>query len=160
MLTHYIKIFNYKSMCLVDVEKEPWTYLIISNYQNSTFEIVTITLMEIVSMQVFFFIVGSKWKNKNENTKYHGRFISFKSHLYSKPESSIFLFLDHGMQNTMAPSYHSKVSSTENQQVPFFSCLVNKFSITFSWLGKVKVFLIILTCQSQSTFNACMKRVN
>ena len=92
MLTHYIKIFNYKSMCLVDVEKEPWTYLIISNYQNSTFEIVTITLMEIVSMQVFFFIVGSKWKNKNENTKYHGRFISFKSHLYLKPESSIFLF--------------------------------------------------------------------
>ena len=49
-------------MCLVDVEKEPGTYLIISNYQNSTFEIATITLMEIVSMQILFFIVGFKRK--------------------------------------------------------------------------------------------------
>ena len=153
MLTHYIKIFNYKSMCLVDVEKEPWTYLIISNYQNSTFEIVTITLMEIVSMQVFFFIVGSKRKNKNENTKYHGRFISFKSHLYSKPESSIFLFF--GSWNA---KYHGTFIPFKSQL--YWKSTSSKFSITFSWLGKVKVFLIILTCQSQSTFNACMKRVN
>ena len=35
--------------------------------------------------------VASKHKNKNENTKYHGICISFKSHLYSKQESPIFL---------------------------------------------------------------------
>ena len=37
---------------------------------------------------------------------------------------------------------------------------VMEFSIISSCLGKVKVFPIILACQSQTTFNICMKTVN
>ena len=33
----------------------------------------------------------SEQKNKNENTEYHGMFISFEGHLYSKQGSLIFL---------------------------------------------------------------------
>ena len=60
-----------------------------TNFQNSTFEIITITVTEIVLIQMFFFTVDSKQKNKNENTEYHGTFIQ----VYSKPRSSIFLLL-------------------------------------------------------------------
>ena len=88
-------------MYLAIVEKELWTQMISSNFQNSTFKIITITVTEIILIQVFLFSVGSKQQqNKNENT--------------------------------MPPSNHSKVSSTQNQGIPFFSCL-----------GKVKVFPII-----------------
>ena len=62
--------------------------LISSNFQNSTFEIITITVTEIVLIQMFFFTIDSKQKNKNENTEYHGTFIQ----VYSKPRSSIFFF--------------------------------------------------------------------
>ena len=44
--------------------------LISSNFQNSTFEIITITVTEIVLIQIFFFTIGSKQKNKTENTEY------------------------------------------------------------------------------------------
>ena len=37
---------------------------------------------------------------------------------------------------------------------------VMEFSIISSCLGKVKVFPIILACQSQTTFNVCMETVN
>ena len=50
--------------------------------------------MEIAFIQVFFFSVGFKQKNKNENTEYNGSFIPFKSQLYSKPGSSIFLLFE------------------------------------------------------------------
>ena len=86
-----------------------------SDFQNSTFEIITITVTEIVFIQVFFFTVASKQKNKNEYTENHGAFISFKSQLYWKLVGSIFLL--------------------------FGSC---NFSIISSCLCKVKVFLIIL----------------
>ena len=62
--------------------------LISSNFQNGTFEIITITMTKIVLIQVFFFTVASK--HKNENMEYHGTFISFKSQLYSKPGSPVF----------------------------------------------------------------------
>ena len=65
--------------------------LISSNFQKNTFKIVTITMMEIVLIKVFFFTVGSKQKNKNEMMEYHGTFIPFKSQLYSKLASPIFL---------------------------------------------------------------------
>ena len=60
--------------------------LISSNFQNSTFEIITTTVTEIVLIQMFFFTIGSKQKDKNENAEYHGTFIQ----VYSKPRSSIF----------------------------------------------------------------------
>ena len=48
------------------------------------------TVTEIVLIQVFFFIVASKQKIKNENMKYHGTFITFKSEFYLKSGSPIF----------------------------------------------------------------------
>ena len=42
---------------------------------------ITITVMEVVLIQVFFFTVGFKQKNKNENTEYSGIFTPFKSEL-------------------------------------------------------------------------------
>ena len=47
--------------------------------------------MEVVLTHLFSYC----WfwtKNKNENTKYHGIFISFKIQLYSKQGSPIFIF--------------------------------------------------------------------
>ena len=52
------------------------------NYHNST---------EVALINLFSLTVVSKQKNKNKNTKYHGTFISFKSHLCSKQGSPIFL---------------------------------------------------------------------
>ena len=48
-------------------------------------------MTEIILIQLLFFTVGSKQKNKNENAEYHDVFIPFKSQLYSKLASSIFL---------------------------------------------------------------------
>ena len=45
-------------------------------------------------IQLLSYNVVSKQKNKNENTEYHGMFISFKSHLYSRQGSPIFLLFD------------------------------------------------------------------
>ena len=42
----------------------------LSNFQNGTFEVITIAVMEIALIQVFFFTVGSKQKLKIENTEY------------------------------------------------------------------------------------------
>ena len=61
-----------------------------SNFQNGTFEIITITVTEIVLVQVFVFTVASKQKNKNENKEHHGTF------------------------------YQSRVSSTQNQGETIF----------------------------------------
>ena len=63
--------------------------LISSNFQSSTFEIITITVTEIVLIQMLFSTIGSKQKNKIENTEYHGTFIQ----VYSRLRSSIFLLL-------------------------------------------------------------------
>ena len=63
--------------------------LISSNFQSSTFEIITITVTEIVLIQMLFSTIGSKQKNKIENTEYHGTFIQVSSRL----RSSIFLLL-------------------------------------------------------------------
>ena len=68
-------------------------------------------------------------------------------------------------RNIMALSHHSKVSSAQKHGVPFFCCLghtsaVMELSIIPLFLVKVKVFPIILACQSQLTCNVCMKTVN
>ena len=72
----------------VIVVGELWTSL-----WSSTFGMIlsTITATEVVLTQLLSYNVVSKHRNKNENTEYHGMFISFKSHLYSKQESPIFL---------------------------------------------------------------------
>ena len=54
-------------------------------------KIKTIIAREVVLTQLLSSNVVSKHKSKNENTEYHGMFISFKSHLYSKQGSPIFL---------------------------------------------------------------------
>ena len=51
-------------MYLVIIEEELWTQLKPSNFQNSTLEIITITVTEIIFIQVFFYTVASKQKNK------------------------------------------------------------------------------------------------
>ena len=47
-------------------------------------------------------------KNKNENTEYHGIFISVKSQLYSKQESPIFLLFESW---SLLLSLHARVKS-------------------------------------------------
>ena len=60
--------------------------------RNDTFKKnFTATATEVVLVQLFSYNVVSKQNNKNENKEYYGTFISFKSHLYSKQESPIFL---------------------------------------------------------------------
>ena len=113
-------------MCLIIAEKEIWTQLIPGNFQNNAFEIITLSVSAIILIQVFFFPVGCKWKNKNENRKYHDILISFKIQLYSEPGSFTFLFF-----------------------------WVMEFIIIYSNLDKVKVFLIILAYlfSQRSTFS-------
>ena len=57
------------SVCLLIVGKELWTELISSNFQNSTFEVTTIAVTDIVFIQVFFFIAASKKRIKNEKSE-------------------------------------------------------------------------------------------
>ena len=52
------------------------------NYQNSD-----VSLSDSIVLLYRCF----QTKNENENTEYYGTFISFKSHLYSKQRSPIFL---------------------------------------------------------------------
>ena len=60
--------------------------------RNDTFKKnFTATATEVVLVQLCSYTVVSKQNNKNENKEYYGTFISFKSHLYSKQESPIFL---------------------------------------------------------------------
>ena len=66
--------------------------VVIKYFRIDTFETKkTITATEVVLTQLLSYNVVSKHKNKNENTEYHGIFISFKSHLYSKEGSPICL---------------------------------------------------------------------
>ena len=62
---------------------------------NDTFEkSFIITATEVVLVWLFSYTVVPKQNNKNENTEYYGTFISFKTHLYSKQRTPIFLFFD------------------------------------------------------------------
>ena len=47
--------------------------------------------MEVVLLQLSFFAVVSKQKNKDEHTEYHGIFIPFKSLVYWKHGSPTFI---------------------------------------------------------------------
>ena len=50
--------------CKVSLKYRCQCALKTSNFQNGTFEIIIITVTEIVLIQVFLFIVASKQKNK------------------------------------------------------------------------------------------------
>ena len=93
---HVCKIFK----CKVSFNIAPghcwelWKQLISSNFQNGTFEIMTITETKFVLIQVFFlpFLLNNNKKiYKNEKTEYHGTFRPFKNQLHLKPGSPIFL---------------------------------------------------------------------
>ena len=51
---------------------------------------ITITVTEVILIQVYFLTVGSKHKNKNEYIEFHGIFIPCKSQFYSKHFESHF----------------------------------------------------------------------
>ena len=98
-------------------------------FKNDTFEIITITVTEIVLIQVSFLPL-----RLNKKTKIKPR-------------------------NDMAPSYRSKFSSSLNQGSDFSVALVLELCITSLCLGKVKVFPMMLACQSYLTFNVLMTAV-
>ena len=64
--------------------------VITSNFQNSTFEIIAIIVTGIILIQLFFFIVGCRQKNKSENREYHGIFIPLKKWALLKSRESHF----------------------------------------------------------------------
>ena len=78
---------------------------LVSTFHNGTFEKNTITVMEVVLMQLQFLIICSKQKTKMVS---HGIFISFKSQLYSKQGSPIFLWFGSW---TVALYLHVRVKS-------------------------------------------------
>ena len=88
--------------------------LISRNFQDSTFEIITITVTEIVPIQLFFFTVASKQK--------------FKANI----------------RNTIVPSYIQKSALLKTIEFHFSLVWIMEFSIISLCLGKVKVFLIII----------------
>ena len=93
---------------------ELWKQLISSNFQNGFLKIITITVKKIALTLGFFIPLPLNKKIKMKT------------------------------RNVMAHSHHSKVSSTQNQRVPFFCCLVHgAYHYTFMF-GKVKVFPITI----------------
>ena len=101
------------------VVAENFEQLISINFHNVIFEIITITVTKIVLSQVFFLPL---LLNKKIKTK---------------------------ARNTRASSHHSKISSTENQAVPFFCCSwIMELSNISLCLSKVKVSSKIVAYQS------------
>ena len=93
-LIHVLKVFNckvsFKCRCQRASQLLRNLKLISSNFQNGIFEIITITVTIIVLIQMFHLLLLLNKKIKIKTW------------------------------NTMEPSYHSKVSSTQDQVVSFF----------------------------------------
>ena len=68
----------------VIVDRELWTSLLSSTFGMILSGKKNITATEVLLTQLLSYNVVSKRKIKDENAEYHGIFISFKSHLYSK----------------------------------------------------------------------------
>ena len=102
MLNH-VKPWNLFSNVVVSAPHNCWELrkqLISGNFQNGNFEIISIIVMKIVLIEVFFLSSllnkqTRKKKNENKNKK----------------------------RNTIVPSYHSKIGFIQNQGGPFFCCL-------------------------------------
>ena len=105
MLNH-VKPRNLFSNAVVSAPHNCWELrkqLISSNSQNDTFEIISITVMKIVLMQVFFLSwLLNKQTNKQTNKKNEN---------------------ENKKRNTIVPSYDSKIGFIQNQGGPFFCCL-------------------------------------
>ena len=101
------------------------------NFQNGAFEVVTITMTKIILIQVLFLPL---LLNKKKKKWKHG----IPWHLHTIQKSAL----------------------NKTRESPCSFVWVMERSIISLCLGKVKVFLLILACQSQSTFNVCMKTVN
>ena len=96
MLIHVRKIFS----CRMSFKMMSWMCLAncwegtLNNFQNATFEKITIIVREVVLIQVSFLTTGSKQTKNNEHTEYHDISIPFKSQIHSKQGSHIFFCLD------------------------------------------------------------------
>ena len=103
MLNH-VKPRNLFSNAVVSAPHNCWELrkqLISGNFQNGNFEIISITVMKIVLIEVFFLssLLNKQTRKKNENKN--------------------------KKRNTIVPSYHSKIGFIQNQGGPFFCCLVH-----------------------------------
>ena len=101
MLNH-VKPWNLFSNAVVSAPHNCWELrkqLIPGNFQNGNFEIISITVMKIVLIEVFFLssLLNEQTRKKNENKN--------------------------KKRNTIVPSYHSKIGFIQNQGGPFFCCL-------------------------------------
>lgn len=101
MLNH-VKPWNLFSNAVVSAPHNCWELrkqLISGNFQNGNFEIISITVMKIVLIEVFFLssLLNKQTRKKNENKN--------------------------KKRNTIVPSYHSKIGFIQNQGGPFFCCL-------------------------------------
>ena len=101
MLNH-VKPRNLFSNAVVSAPHNCWELrkqLISGNFQNGNFEIISITVMKIVLIEVFFLssLLNKQTRKKNENKN--------------------------KKRNTIVPSYHSKIGFIQNQGGPFFCCL-------------------------------------
>ena len=102
-----------------------------SYLQNGTFKEITITATEVVLSQVSF--LPSVLNKKIKMTS----------------------------RNIMTSSYHLKVGSTQNMEVPFSSLIwVNENGIISPYLEKGKAFADNSNLACQRTFNICMETVN
>ena len=135
-MIHVRKVFNGRvpfkkllSMCLVIVVKELWTKLILTlswrrplSYRNQSMD------LQSKSMDWFLYDNGLLYERVKWLSEWHFRKTTIT---VLKPFSSKCSFLPLVLNkngkiktwNTMASSSHSKVSSTQNMGVPFFSCL-------------------------------------
>ena len=95
----HVNFFNFRkslkkllSRSLVVAEKELLTQPWRSKFQKGFFEKITISLKEVVLIEVHLLRDDSKpKKKKNKHKEYHNIFKPFKSQVYSKHESLIFL---------------------------------------------------------------------
>ena len=99
MLIHVCKIFNCKVSFKCRCRCASW--LLRKNFEHSCdqelseWQKITITVTEVVFMQLFSLTIGSKQKIKMKT------------------------------RNAMEPSYHSKVRPSQNKAVSFFPCLAH-----------------------------------
>ena len=99
ILIYVRKFFNCRisikmlfSMCLKILEKELWTNLWSSNFQNGTFEKLPLQSRKTLSSKYpFLTLVLNKKIKMDTRNNYHGIFMPFKSQAYSKHGSPNFL---------------------------------------------------------------------
>ena len=97
-----------------------------------------------LSSKCFFRSVGPKPKNENENTKYYGTFIPFKSWLYSKMGNPFFCF-GHGV--CIISSCLGKIKSFFNNSKQAIFVDVQRLHENGKWIvcisNKVYTFLLL-----------------